>query len=352
MGISIKNKKLLPLILLLIIFGAFLSYQVKAGDCNKHCSDCSNQSNCEGSDAHCEWCKMEGEPTEKCYKALETSWPNSPAGTPLTRCSTLPMMVKYFYEWGISLGGLAAFISLIIAGFQYLTSVGNPTIMKEAMDRIKSASFGMVLLLGSWLILNTINPQLTTFRTGPMDLSGIGDCDTNADCQANYVNYVCAGDPNPGDGKKEGMCMPEIGMPEQKSCEYAIAYSNVNMTGTPTPLSPDKQKDVEAKSVKAFYADLNNTQKEACKKKKGCPGFNPAANENQCICPTYECGDENKCSAGPTAGGCTLQIFAGGFWPWGCGDRVATVPAYESDLYRWVDRQIKCVKLVQPKLLQ
>ncbi len=95
---------------------------------------------------------------------LEVHWPPSPLGTLLTDASDLTIFIRYLYEWGIALGGLAAFIALIIAGFQYLTSVGDPARMKEAMDRIKSAFLGLVLLLGSWLILNTINPQLTTLH--------------------------------------------------------------------------------------------------------------------------------------------------------------------------------------------
>ena len=95
--------------------------------------------------------------------ALQVSWPSSPAGTRLTDDSQLGDLIKYLYEWGIFLGGLAAFIALLIAGFQYLTSVGDPARMKDAMDRIKSAFFGLVLLLGSWLILNIISSQFTTF---------------------------------------------------------------------------------------------------------------------------------------------------------------------------------------------
>jgi len=100
--------------------------------------------------------------------ALQVSWPPSPAGTRLTDDSQLGDLIKYLYEWGIFLGGLAAFIALLIAGFQYLTSVGDPARMKDAMDRIKSAFFGLVLLLGSWLILNTISSQFTTFP--PLEL--------------------------------------------------------------------------------------------------------------------------------------------------------------------------------------
>lgn len=99
-------------------------------------------------------------------------WPNSPLNTKLTGDS-LTNLIQYLYEWGISLGGFAAFLVLVIAGFQYLTSVGDPTKMKNARDRIRDAALGLILLLGSVLILNTINPQLTRLEEprlpGPKD---------------------------------------------------------------------------------------------------------------------------------------------------------------------------------------
>ena len=102
-------------------------------------------------------------------KQLNVNWPPSPVGTRLTPESELGDLIEYLYEWGIFLGGLAAFIALIIAGFQYLTSVGDPAKMKDAMDRIKSTFFGLVLLLGSWLILNKISPQFTTLQLPPFE---------------------------------------------------------------------------------------------------------------------------------------------------------------------------------------
>lgn len=95
---------------------------------------------------------------------LELSWPKSPFGTELNKDTDITGLIKYLYEWGISLGGLAAFIVLVYAGFRYLTSAGDPGKMKEAMDWIKSAGLGLVLLLASVLILNTVNPQLTQLK--------------------------------------------------------------------------------------------------------------------------------------------------------------------------------------------
>jgi len=120
-------------------------------------------------------------------------WPNSPVGTSLTEDSKLTTLIQYLYEWGITLGGLAVFISLIIAGIQYLSSFGNPVSMKNAMDRIKSAFLGLILLLSSWLILNTINPDLTSFSplTIPVDGGNLGLCETNLDCEKFGEYYTC-----------------------------------------------------------------------------------------------------------------------------------------------------------------
>jgi len=111
--------------------------------------------------------------------ALQVDWPDSPLGTPLNEGSELPQLIQYLYEWGIALGGLAAFVALLIAGFQFLTSAGNPTSMSEAKGRMQSAGIGLVLLLGSWLILYTINPELTTFKPLVMPAPGdlLGNCE-------------------------------------------------------------------------------------------------------------------------------------------------------------------------------
>ena len=95
--------------------------------------------------------------------ALNVDWPNSPFGTEL-RDDSITELIKYLYEWGFGIAGISVFIVLLVAGIQYLTSAGNASKMGEAMSRIKSAILGLILLLASVLILNTINPQLTTLR--------------------------------------------------------------------------------------------------------------------------------------------------------------------------------------------
>lgn len=118
--------------------------------------------------------------------ALE--WPNSPVGTsfeptcdtnidpPGCTPSTLTTMIKYLYEWAVVLGGLAAFVMLVVAGIQYLTSTGDPGKAKDARDRITSAIGGLVLLLSSFILLNILNPELTTLRTPSFSAPPTSSC--------------------------------------------------------------------------------------------------------------------------------------------------------------------------------
>ncbi|MGB9706522.1 MAG: hypothetical protein ACPLXP_00395 [Microgenomates group bacterium] len=53
----------------------------------------------------------------------------------------------------IRLAGIAVFIMLIIGGFQYLTSGGDPKATESAKNTLTYAILGLALLLGSWLIL-------------------------------------------------------------------------------------------------------------------------------------------------------------------------------------------------------
>lgn len=97
--------------------------------------------------------------------ALQVEWPPSPVKqTKLSTSTVLHEFVAYLYEWGVAIGGLVVFVVLVFAGFQYLTSTGNPAKMADAMSRIKAAILGLVLLLSSWLILNIINPDLISLK--------------------------------------------------------------------------------------------------------------------------------------------------------------------------------------------
>ncbi len=93
---------------------------------------------------------------------LELVYPEIPgAVTPKYISVGIPAYVEYLFKlavWGI---GIIIFLVLLYHGFLYFTSVGNPAKFTDAIDGIKSAGLGAIILLSAYLIFNTINPQLT-----------------------------------------------------------------------------------------------------------------------------------------------------------------------------------------------
>ncbi len=68
------------------------------------------------------------------------------------------------YIYLLSIGGVIGLIALIAGGISYINSAGDPGKLSKARKTVLSAFLGLVLLLGSYIILNTINPELTTIN--------------------------------------------------------------------------------------------------------------------------------------------------------------------------------------------
>ena len=75
-----------------------------------------------------------------------------------------PLYVKYFYYLFLMIAGLLALGVIIYGGFLYLISAGAPVKMVAAKEQITGGVLGLVILLSSYLILATINPQLVILR--------------------------------------------------------------------------------------------------------------------------------------------------------------------------------------------
>ncbi len=70
-------------------------------------------------------------------------------------------IVNGFYQFALLIGGILAFGAIVYGGVRYMTSAGNPSGQHEAKEWILSALIGIILLVGAYLILNTVNPNLT-----------------------------------------------------------------------------------------------------------------------------------------------------------------------------------------------
>ena len=65
------------------------------------------------------------------------------------------------FAFGISLAGIFAVLMIVIGGIQYITAYNNPGRAGSAKNTIYQALIGLLLVVSAWLILYTINPDLT-----------------------------------------------------------------------------------------------------------------------------------------------------------------------------------------------
>ncbi len=74
---------------------------------------------------------------------------------------------KYFnniYRLMVGITGVLAVIMIVVGGLEYIASAANPSAKESAKKRIWAAIGGLLLALSSYLILQTINPDLVNFN--------------------------------------------------------------------------------------------------------------------------------------------------------------------------------------------
>ena len=91
-------------------------------------------------------------------------------------------LIESIFSLALALVGIAVFVNFLWAGILWFTAAGRTGPIGQAKEKMTSSLIGAIILLASWLILNTINPDLVknTFK-----LPGLG---TNQS----------GGNPNPG----------------------------------------------------------------------------------------------------------------------------------------------------------
>jgi len=87
--------------------------------------------------------------------------------------------VSALYTYALSIAAALAVIMIVYGGVKYVASGGSAAAKSDAMDIIKNAIFGIVLLFGGYILLYTINPNLVNIRnpqlpTPPAAPSGNG----------------------------------------------------------------------------------------------------------------------------------------------------------------------------------
>ncbi|MDO8505402.1 MAG: pilin [bacterium] len=78
--------------------------------------------------------------------------------------------IRRLYVYFVSIAGIVAGIMIVWAGVKWLTSAGAPERITDAKKKIGNAVIGLVLILGSYVILQTINPALVSLKLPPVKI--------------------------------------------------------------------------------------------------------------------------------------------------------------------------------------
>jgi TRAP-type C4-dicarboxylate transport system permease small subunit len=95
-----------------------------------------------------------------------------PAGNPITvpTLQCLEVVFEKVLNIAVELAVVVLFIFLVIGGFKFITSGGDPKATESAKNTLTYAILGLVLLIGIWLILNFIEYftgiEVTVFKIG------------------------------------------------------------------------------------------------------------------------------------------------------------------------------------------
>lgn len=110
----------------------------------------------------------------------------------------VPFIGEYLgavYKYAVVAATVLSIVMIIIAGLQWTLSGGNAESVGKAQKRIQNSVIGLILAVGSYMILFTINPDLVTFkslkvlynRNQPLQIEYISQSDYSAITGQNII---------------------------------------------------------------------------------------------------------------------------------------------------------------------
>jgi len=72
--------------------------------------------------------------------------------------------VANFYNFALMIAGVLAFGAIVWGGIKYAAGAGNPSSQSEGKSWIQGALLGLLLLVGAYVILRTINPDIVNLQ--------------------------------------------------------------------------------------------------------------------------------------------------------------------------------------------
>lgn len=88
--------------------------------------------------------------------------------TPIATIEHLGDLIRLIIKYALGFAGIVLFILLVIGGFKFITSGGDPKAVEGAKKTLTSAIMGLVIILVAYLLLVLITAitgvDVTTFK--------------------------------------------------------------------------------------------------------------------------------------------------------------------------------------------
>ena len=175
-----------------------------------------------------------------------------PAQFNITGQTKIPEYFKFIFDLAMFVGFSAVFLTLVVAGVLYLLSPAVPNARLIAKDRVSGAISGLLILATIYLVITTINPALSIFKTteiSPVPVKnptvarqpGIYLYNKN-NCPESEFNFFSAiSSPDIGDSKQQ-INSAQIVQNEQFGIYYiGILFENLKFWGKCQYINPNKK---------------------------------------------------------------------------------------------------------------
>lgn len=88
----------------------------------------------------------------------------SAQGCSFTNGESLGTCMGQIYIWSLGGAAILAVLMVIVGGYLIMSARGNASQASKGREYLGSALIGVAILMGAFLLLNQINPDLTNFQ--------------------------------------------------------------------------------------------------------------------------------------------------------------------------------------------
>lgn len=138
--------------------------------------------------------------------------------------------ISQFYVFAVGVTSILAVVVIMIAGFVWTMAGGNTSQVENAKGYIKGAVTGLILMLGSYTFLYTINPNLVRFDSlrlpvvKNIELEQVNIIENSMSCRWEQFNLASLGgvDPTSLGGTPTDISDCPFGMINGNNCEDSL----------------------------------------------------------------------------------------------------------------------------------